>query len=267
MISPFKDACRGDAPNFIPSNAKSQEIADIRESIQKARPPTPPRPKTEIPSKKSSHMKLDGKYAYLQPSNDEIIKNTSLDSIETDQIFMTYTENDKTTSDDFANEMKQNQMFVDEEIKRIKDNLQLPTVETEEDARADEEVKYSSQGRWGEEFQWEDDRPHHHSQEMQQEFNDKTDFKSPFNPLMRKIILLEYDPQADLAEAKHVNSCSGFILAPTLKFTKIQEGDYEADGIIQHKDNELILQKLVNSSILKSFNCTPINSISCGFEH
>jgi hypothetical protein len=200
-------------------------------------------------------MKLDGKYAYLQPSNDEIIRNTSLDSIETDQIFMTYTENENTTSDEFAKEMKQNQDFVDEEIKRIKDNLQLLTVETEDDAKGDEEVKYSTRSKWNEEFQWEDDRQHHSIQDIHPEFVEKIEFKSFYNPLMRKIILMEYDKQADLVEAKHLNSSSGFILAPTLKFTKIQkEENYEAEGIIQHKDNELILQKLINSSILKSFN-------------
>lgn len=65
---------------------------------------------------------------------------------------------------------------------------------------------------------------------------------------------MEYDHQADVAEAKHCNSTTGFILSPVIKFNKDQSEDkYTATAVVQHKDDGNILNRLLNSAILKSF--------------
>ena len=98
-----------------------------------------------------------------------------------------------------------------------------------------------------------------------------------FNPLTRKIWVLEHDMNNNhIAEVKHLNSSSGFILAPALIFCKNGDDVISADGYIKHRDDtyfnknandNLIFLNLVNASILRSFSCTPIKTVSCGFEH
>lgn len=60
--------------------------------------------------------------------------------MDTDQIFMTYVENDnKSTTDDNHQEFKHKREMIDKEIEIIKNNLQLPTIETEEDDKTHDE--------------------------------------------------------------------------------------------------------------------------------
>lgn len=121
--------------------------------------------------------------------------------------------------------------------------MQLPTGETEESAKDDSES------------------------DLDLNEIDPAKPKSIFNPLNRKIALVEYDVVKNIAEAKHINTCTGFILAPVLKFDKNEDDSFNATGNVNHSDQNLILIKLLNDSILKSFNCTSIKIISCGFEH
>ena len=207
------------------------------------------------------------------------MQNTSFESLDTDQIFMTYVENDnKSTSDEFHQEMKQNQALIDTEIHKIRQNLQLPTVETEEDKDFEENkfVGRENVNRYNSNFQWESEESidlasHKHQlpeAENQVAYLKDVKPKSLFNPLSRKLVLMSHDAQADIAEAKHCNVCTGFTLTPALEFTKsIEGGRYTAAGVIDHKDSDLILSKLINAPILKSFLCTPIKTLSCGFEH
>lgn len=86
--------------------------------------------------------KVEGKFMYLVPSQEgaNIRNDTSLDSMDTDQIFMTYIENDnKSTCDDPNQEFRHKQEMIDHEIDRIKHNLQMPTIETEEDEKVNDE--------------------------------------------------------------------------------------------------------------------------------
>lgn len=53
--SPFKDAYKSDAPNFMPDNVRDQNQTS-RMKREKARPPTPPAPKPKVDSM-SEHSK------------------------------------------------------------------------------------------------------------------------------------------------------------------------------------------------------------------
>lgn len=142
------------------------------------------------------------------------IQNTSFESLDTEQIFMTYVENDnKSTSDEFHQEMKQNQVLIDTEIHKIRQKLQLPTVETEEDKNF-EENKYNTRenvNRYNSNFQWESEESidlaiskyQRTEPENQLPYSKEVKFKSLFNPLVRKVIFMSYDNQADIAEARH----------------------------------------------------------------
>lgn len=220
--------------------------------------------------------KIEGKIAYIKRADDveEHKIDTSLDSVDTDQIFMTYAENDnKSTSDEYNHDFKNPQLNIDSEINRIKHNLQMPTIETEEDEE-EKQGTFEYTDRGNKKYKWVRETNSPYNYEYKLDHNNQVKYlpeirqKSVYNPLSRKMVLLEYDGQADIAEARHCNSTSGFILAPVLKFEKDASDDkYLAAGVVQPKDNKLILAKLMNSSILKSFTCTPIKILSCGFEH
>ena len=78
-------------------------------------------------------IKLEGKIAYLENEEDHR-HNTSFDSMGTDQIFMTYAENEqKYINEETDHDIKKNHILIDEEINKIKENLRMPTTETEED--------------------------------------------------------------------------------------------------------------------------------------
>ena len=222
----------------------------------------------------------------ISPQDGANIRNdTSLDSMDTDQIFMTYIENDnKSTWDEANQEFRNKQEMIENEIDRIKHNLQMPTIETEEDERVNdeneirfrnsiEENKYISVNNKKNKTanlhiakEYELGKEEYSERKALSTYTAKP--KSLFNPIWRKIIFMEYDHQADIAEAKHWNSTTGFILAPVIKFTKESEEDkYTASGVIQHKDDSIILNRLLNSAILKSFTWTPIKILSWGFEH
>jgi len=201
---------------------------------------------------------LEGKIAIMQ-NGEEHRQNTSFDSMGTDQIFMTYVENEH-NGDTIQQEMKENHILIDQEIDRIKENMRIPTIETEEDEVPRDEAE-----------------PHRLPQTFEyqikaiEDWGEKAD--KLLSPLTRKIALMEYDNQADIAEVKHLNSTTGFLLGPSLIFKKNKnweekEGSkFNACAVIDHKDPDFILHKLINSSILKSFLCTPIKIISCGLEH
>lgn len=279
--SPFKDIQKKSS-----SKSKAQSENDHRHiNLEKALPPTPIQPLSEIPQeKKRNHIKLDGKIAYLQSpeEGDDIVQNTSYESIDTDQIFMTYNENESSVANDnFDHDILQNQILIDSEIDKIKRNLQLPTVETDEDdLREESKSQYHENVSPHSKELRNELKDHNKNSKRENKSNQYSNFetsetcakaieplaelrpKSYNNPLARKIVVLGYDKSADLAEAKHLNTCAGFILAPNLKFSKTGQEEYEVVGEIKHKDYEMILTKLVNSSILKSFSCTPIKVLS-----
>ena len=293
--SPFKDAYKNDAPNFMPDSIKDHELK-IRSIIEKARPPSPPILSSKLNSTEDRNSyqnnyqekenKIEGNFMFLVSPHDGagVRNDTSLDSMDTDQIFMTYVENDnKSTCDEAHQEFKYKQEMIENEIEKIKQNLQMPTIETEEDDKTndDNEVLYKTPVEESKmstfhtkknktanlesirEYEWINEEKHNKSSIT---FIAKP--KSLFNPLWRKVIYMEYDSQADVAEAKHWNSTTGFILAPTIKFEKESSEDrYIASGVIQHKDDGIILNRLLNASILKSFAWTPIKILSWGFEH
>ena len=53
-LSPFKDAYKSDAPNFIPETISDTDKIGQGAEREKARPPTPIRPLTNIKCKKDS---------------------------------------------------------------------------------------------------------------------------------------------------------------------------------------------------------------------
>jgi hypothetical protein len=189
-------------------------------------------------------MKLDGKIAYLE--NEDHRQNTSFDSMGTDQIFMTYVENEMKEESDSVN---QNHILIDQEINQIRQNLRLPTNETEEDHDENQNVYMVK------EFEY-------HGNKVEDD-GEHAGGKSVFNPLSRKLAVMEYDSHADIAEAKHINSCQGFLSSPDLVFVK-KDGNSEFGcyGSISHSEYENASQKLLNVSILKSFLCTPVKLIS-----
>ncbi|CAI2377265.1 unnamed protein product [Moneuplotes crassus] len=257
-VSPFKDAHKTKAPNFI-LEEKHEEEKVGSQNFPRAKPPMLKKPLAVISQKvhQESQIKLEDNIAILENGHEKS-QNTSFDSMGTDQIFMTYAEND-TNGEEEQEKLQSNHILIDQEIDKIKENMRMPTTETEED-----------------ELLFKDDE--NINQNLPFEYQVKADefscekANNLFSPLVRKIALMEYDFQADISEAKHLNSTSGFLLAPDLAFKKVHDKKkggymYEASAIIDHKSPEMILHKLMNASILKSFLCTPIKLLSCGLEH
>lgn len=66
-------------------------------------------------------------------------------------------------------------------------------------------------------------------------------------------------------EVLHSCICTGFNSAPLLQYS---DKEKESVGFIDKSRNaQIILNWLVSPEILKSFICTPVAQISCGFEH
>lgn len=113
-----------------------------------------------------------------------MIQNTSFDSLTTSQIFQTYQEENEGESPKYSH------LLVDQEIDMIRQNLNMPTVETEEDEK--EEMRSCRQIQ-------SDLRDFERSDEDFEGLG----YKVVGGPLQRRVVMMEYDEQADIAEAKH----------------------------------------------------------------
>lgn len=196
-ISPFKDAYKTNSPNFILDDKREED--KNQQVRQKAKPPMLNNPLSVILKLNEQgnilrintielELTLEGNIAVLQ-NEEGHRQNTSFDSMGTDQIFMTYTEKEH-NGKDTQQELKQTHILIDQEIDQIKENLRMPTIETEED----EQMK-TEQHKLTTAFEYQEN--------TDKNVREKVD--KLLNPLTRKLCLMEYDNKADIVEAKHLN--------------------------------------------------------------
>ncbi len=83
------------------------------------------------------------------------------------------------------------------------------------------------------------------------------------SPLIRKLVICEQRQRS--IEILHSCACSGFNSAINLDYS--DQNDKSKGFIDKAQNASMIIAQLMTPQILRSFSCTPINWISCGFEH